>query len=76
MGWKRVATLTAEGMKYPEYLSLTQDYLQAHGINFIVNRKFPKERTSNMTQVSPFIDPRNGALINQILHQVVVERNF
>lgn len=51
LGWTRVATLTQDGMRYPEYLSLTQDYLQVHGINFIVNRKFPRDRASlNMTR--------------------------
>ncbi|TRY61846.1 hypothetical protein TCAL_10559 [Tigriopus californicus] len=41
--WSKVASLTLDGHKYSEYISHLQDVLQTHGINFIMNRKFPKE---------------------------------
>lgn len=64
MGWHRVATLTEEGMKYPEYLSLTQDYLQAHGVSFVANRKFPRDRLSNnMTQYLEDIRKKNARIL-------------
>lgn len=49
--WSRVAALTEEGQKYPEYISLVHNLLQKNGLNFITNRKFHRARLShNMTQ--------------------------
>ncbi|GAB6030439.1 hypothetical protein CHUAL_007310 [Chamberlinius hualienensis] len=79
MGWTRVATLTEEGMKYPEYLSLTQDFLQSHGINFVVNRKVPKDRTlNNMTQYLEDLKKKNvriiiGDFYDEVARAVVCE---
>jgi hypothetical protein len=39
-----VAALTEDGQKYTEYISHMQDLLQANGITFVVNRKFPRDR--------------------------------
>lgn len=39
-----MAALTEDGHKYTEYISHTQDLLQANGITFVVNRKFPRDR--------------------------------
>ncbi|XP_067121007.1 uncharacterized protein [Centruroides vittatus] len=46
-GWHRIAALTEDGQNYPEYLSLLHDLLQSQGLNFISNRKFPRNRSSN-----------------------------
>lgn len=46
LGWHRVAALTEDGQKYPEYISHLQDLMLSNGMNFIVNRKFPRERVS------------------------------
>lgn len=43
LGWTRVASLTEDGTKYTEYISHTQDLLQANGIYFVANRKFPHD---------------------------------
>ncbi|XP_040568562.1 uncharacterized protein [Lepeophtheirus salmonis] len=48
LGWNRVASLTQDGHKYSEYISHLQDTLQADGISFITNRKFPRD-TMDMT---------------------------
>jgi hypothetical protein len=44
LGWEQVAALTEDGQKYTEYISHMQDLLQANGITFVVNRKFPRDR--------------------------------
>jgi hypothetical protein len=44
LGWEQVAALTEDGQKYTEYISHMQDLLQASGITFVVNRKFPRDR--------------------------------
>lgn len=49
--WRRVAALTEDGHKYSEYLNLLQDDMQKRGFNFVTNRKFPHDHsTQNMTQ--------------------------
>ncbi|XP_023214374.1 gamma-aminobutyric acid type B receptor subunit 1-like [Centruroides sculpturatus] len=51
LNWNRVAALTEDGQKYPEYISLVHNLLQENGLNFIINSKFPRDRVShNMTQ--------------------------
>uniref|UniRef100_A0A224XI24 Gamma-aminobutyric acid type B receptor subunit 2 n=1 Tax=Panstrongylus lignarius TaxID=156445 RepID=A0A224XI24_9HEMI len=52
LNWKRVASLTEDGTKYTEYISLTQDLLQKNDITFVANRKFPQDwgRDSEMRQ--------------------------
>ena len=40
IGWTKVASLTQEGDQYSGYVSELQDYLQTHGIDFVINRKF------------------------------------
>ncbi|CAL1269766.1 unnamed protein product [Larinioides sclopetarius] len=48
--YTRVAALTEDGQKYPEYLSYLQDAMQNNGMTFLVNRKFPRDReTGDMT---------------------------
>ena len=49
--FKRVASLTEAGQKYSEYISLLHDMLQASGVTFVSNRKFPSD-TTNMAPVS------------------------
>ncbi|XP_069698476.1 uncharacterized protein [Periplaneta americana] len=44
LGWRQVAALTEDGQKYTEYISHMQDLLQANGITFVANRKFPRDR--------------------------------
>ncbi|XP_076336163.1 uncharacterized protein LOC143239183 [Tachypleus tridentatus] len=64
LGWQRVAALTEDGQKYPEYLSLLQDLMQANGMDFITNRKFPRERASlNMTQYLAGLKSKNARII-------------
>ena len=46
-----VGSLTQDGSKYSSYMSSLQDVLQQHGIEFIVNRKFPPD-TTDMSLVS------------------------
>ena len=48
--FKRVASLTEDGQKYSEYISLLHDMLQASGVTFVSNRKFPTD-TTNMAPV-------------------------
>ncbi|CAB4065673.1 unnamed protein product [Lepeophtheirus salmonis] len=43
-----ISILTQDGHKYSEYISHLQDTLQADGISFITNRKFPRD-TMDMT---------------------------
>ena len=45
MGWRKVAALTQDGAKYSDYMSTLQDEFQNNNIEFIMNRKFPKEAT-------------------------------
>ena len=45
LSWSKVAALTQDGQKYSDYMSLMQDEFQNNGIEFIMNRKFPKEAT-------------------------------
>ena len=40
-----MAALTQDGQKYSDYMSLMQDEFQNNGIEFVMNRKFPKEAT-------------------------------
>ena len=51
LGWSKVASLTQDGHKYSEYISHLQDFLQTHGVNFIMNRKFQGSAT-DMSMVS------------------------
>ncbi|KAG8189320.1 hypothetical protein JTE90_021827 [Oedothorax gibbosus] len=44
LGYTRVAALTEDGQKYPEYISYLQDSMQSNGMTFLVNRKFPRDR--------------------------------
>ncbi|PRD19951.1 UNVERIFIED_CONTAM: Gabbr1 [Trichonephila clavipes] len=44
LGYQRVAALTEDGQKYPEYLSYLQDSMESNGMTFLVNRKFPRDR--------------------------------
>ena len=41
LGWNKVAAITQAGEKYTDYMSALQDTFQEHGINFVLNRKFP-----------------------------------
>jgi hypothetical protein len=53
LGWEQVAALTEDGQKYTEYISHMQDLLQANGITFVANRKFPRDRKkASMSKVS------------------------
>ena len=45
LGWKKVAALTQDGAKYSDYISALQDEFQNNDIEFVMNRKFPKEST-------------------------------
>ena len=45
LGWRKVAALTQDGAKYSDYMSTLQDEFQNNNIEFIMNRKFPKEAT-------------------------------
>ncbi|CAB3366072.1 Hypothetical predicted protein [Cloeon dipterum] len=54
LGWKRVAALTEDGQKYTEYISHMHDYIQQHGIIFVANRKFPRERSE--VAMSQYLD--------------------
>ena len=40
-----MAALTQDGAKYSDYMSELQDKFQKNNIEFIMNRKFPKEAT-------------------------------
>merc|ERR1711892_1530662 len=44
-GWKKVAALTQDGSKYSHYMSSLQDVFQENGIDFVLNRKFPRDTT-------------------------------
>ena len=50
LGWSKVAALTQDGQKYSDYMSTLQDEFQNNNIEFVMNRKFPKEAT-NMAMV-------------------------
>lgn len=51
-----MASLTEDGQKYTEYISLMQDDLESSNITF-ANKKFPREReTETMTRVSVILD--------------------
>ena len=45
LSWRKVAALTQDGAKYSDYMSTLQDEFQNNNIEFIMNRKFPKEAT-------------------------------
>ncbi|XP_023346842.1 glutamate [NMDA] receptor subunit 1 [Eurytemora carolleeae] len=44
--WKKVGALTEDGQKYSDYISDMQDDFQKKGINFVINRKFPRDVTN------------------------------
>ena len=56
LGWRKVAALTQDGAKYSDYMSTLQDEFQNNNIEFIMNRKFPKEATDMrmVTNSSPY----------------------
>ena len=43
LGWRKVAALTQDGAKYSDYMSTLQDEFKNNNMEFIMNRKFPKE---------------------------------
>ena len=45
LGWSKVVALTQDGQKYSDYMSSLQDEFQNNDIEFVMNRKFPKEAT-------------------------------
>ncbi|XP_046995878.1 uncharacterized protein LOC124607652 [Schistocerca americana] len=47
LNWTRVAALTEDGQKYTEYISHLQDLLQSNDIQFVTNRKFPRDRNKD-----------------------------
>ena len=55
LGWSKVAALTQDGQKYSDYMSSLQDQFQNNGIEFVMNRKFPKEAT-DMSMVSSLVN--------------------
>ncbi|KAF6214551.1 hypothetical protein GE061_009294 [Apolygus lucorum] len=54
--WKRVATLSEEGTKYTEYVSLTQDLLGKDGVTFIVNRKFSQSSLEEPGKMREYLE--------------------
>ncbi|KAL7648141.1 UNVERIFIED_CONTAM: hypothetical protein RMT77_000042 [Armadillidium vulgare] len=52
--WRRLASLTEDGNKYSEYLTLLQDNLQSENIS-IFNRKFPREARKDMATYLKFL---------------------
>ena len=48
--WRKVAALTQDGSKYSHYMSSLQEFFQEHGIDFVLNRKFPRD-TKDMSLV-------------------------
>ena len=40
-----MAALTQEGAKYSDFMSYLQDEFQNNNIQFVINRKFPKDST-------------------------------
>ncbi|KAG8222593.1 hypothetical protein J437_LFUL002585 [Ladona fulva] len=64
LGWSRVAALTEDGQKYTEYISHLQDLLQANGIHFVSNRKFPRDRAAAaMSQYLLDLKNKNARII-------------
>ena len=51
--WRKVAALTQDGSKYSHYMSSLQDQwkMDETGIDFVLNRKFPRD-TKDMSLVS------------------------
>jgi hypothetical protein len=45
LGWSKVAALTQDGAKHSNYMSSMQNEFQNNKIQFVINRKFPKEAT-------------------------------
>merc|ERR1719308_747695 len=43
LGWRKVGALTQDGAKYSDYMSTLQDEFKNNKMEFIMNRKFPKE---------------------------------
>ena len=62
-GWKKVAALTQDGSKYSHYMSSLQDVFQENGIDFVLNRKFPRD-TMDMSLV--IISHHNQKLFKNI----------
>ena len=54
LGWQKVAALTQDGAKYSDYISALQDEFQNNDIEFVMNRKFPKESTDMSMVCSGF----------------------
>ncbi|XP_037086042.1 uncharacterized protein LOC119106492 isoform X2 [Pollicipes pollicipes] len=61
--WKRVASLTENGQKYSEYISIMHDMLQASGVTFIANRKFPSDTTNMATYLKELKDKKARIII-------------
>ena len=45
LGWSKVAALSQDGAKHSNYMSGMQNEFQNNKIQFVINRKFPKEAT-------------------------------
>jgi hypothetical protein len=59
-----VAALTQDGAKYSDYMSALQDEFQNNVIEFVINRKFPKEATDlSMVGLNHLIYCANVGLI-------------
>ena len=58
--WQNVASLTQDGHKYSEYIGHLQDLLQKNDINYILDKKFREDfSTEDMKMVSVVIVLRN-----------------
>ena len=54
--WSKVAALTQDGARYSDYMSSLQDELQNNGIEFVMNRKFPREATDmSMVRIPVYV---------------------
>ena len=58
LGWRKVAALTQDGAKYSDYMSTLQDEFKNNNMEFIMNRKFPKD-AANMKMVTRPLSPQN-----------------
>ena len=59
-----MAALTQDGAKYSDYMSALQDEFQNNVIEFVINRKFPKEATDlSMVGVNNLNYSANDGLI-------------
>ncbi|XP_054721355.1 atrial natriuretic peptide receptor 2-like [Uloborus diversus] len=63
LGYQRIAALTEDGQKYPEYLSRLQELMLSENMEFIDNKKFPRDKLSSMEKYLKDLKNKSARII-------------